>query len=653
MHNNPDLTQQAVLELFRTSSEVESAEIIVVNDHSTVDVSSVRDFLYRLQDLFGTAVIYHELEVGLSGYGVANHRGVELSAGRYISFINTDAVVTVGWLASILSTFDTFPLAAAVGPLFVGDDGIVQESGGTLANFGEPGNYGRFHRPSADFLYARVTDYVSGACLVMLRSVYDAVGGFDPRFGRGYFEDTDLAMSIKQLGLQVVVQPTAIVYHQEGHTLGGDDSPLKQRLMHENGQIFYDKWKHELSTYNVRASLPYNLAVQHYRQRLLWVDDIVPEPDSDSGSIRTLYLISMLVQSGIHVTYQPSAPRDPHYVVLSQYYGVRVLSPLPPSAWILQQDGHCMYDVIVIARRYVFARSLAVVQAQCPDVPIIYDTVDLHFLRESRDYLSRSGQADLSAAAVMQWLKNVPAAAQEVAQRRDEELSYVDVSAATLVVSTAEIEVIHSYKPDAHVVLVSNVHEIQPTSSQCKPRRGLLFVGNFNHVPNNQAIAWLLEHVMPGLLRTEPEHRLHIVGANNQANVRDMLDKLPLSLKQAVIFHGHLSNAELAKLYNEVRIAVAPLQSGAGVKGKVNQAMAKGVPVVATSIAAEGMQLVPGRDCIVADSPEAFLDAISSLCSNCTMWDSLREQGLQNIQAHFSPEVAFARFASVLNFIGM
>lgn len=106
--------------------------------------------------------------------------------------------------------------ASQVGPLFIGRGGLVQEAGGLVFSDASAANYWRGRPPSPEMMYLRRTDYISGACLVMRRKLYLALGGLDERFGRGYYEDTDLAMSVRAHGLHVAVQPLAVVYHQEG-----------------------------------------------------------------------------------------------------------------------------------------------------------------------------------------------------------------------------------------------------------------------------------------------------------------------------------------------------------------------------------------------------------------------------------------------------
>ncbi len=186
---------------------------------------------------------------------------------------------------------------------------------------------------------------------------------------------------------------------------------------------------------------------------------------------------------------------------------------------------------------------------------------------------------------------------------------------------------------------------------ECAARSGALFVGNFNHLPNQQAVATLIRDVLPRLApllsdAERAEFTVHLVGGN--APVEADAAGGPVN----VVVHGWLPDAELALLYGSVRLVVAPLLSGAGVKGKVNQAMLKGVPVVVTPIAAEGMFLTDGVDALVAATPQAFAEKMAAVARNCALWERLAEAGRGNVEARFSVAGATRAIADVLSRLG-
>ncbi|KAG1658489.1 hypothetical protein FOA52_006268 [Chlamydomonas sp. UWO 241] len=279
LHDNDALAARALLELFKTAQEVESVEFVVYDDASASVPARVVVTLSRLRSLFGACVVFVRERGEARGFGAANDAAIRAARGELIVLVNTDMYVTPGWLAALTSTLKSTPRAAMAGPLYIGKDNVITEAGGIVFGDANAANYGRYSAPAHDTLYARRVDYISAACLLMRRDTYFDLGGFDPRYERGYYEDTDLALAAANASLLVMYQPGAIVYHQEGSTLGTDESPLKQRLMVENKQKFVDKWdfllklKHEYLPYPDAGFV--DAAVQRYPELMLWVRDTV------------------------------------------------------------------------------------------------------------------------------------------------------------------------------------------------------------------------------------------------------------------------------------------------------------------------------------------------------------------------------------------
>lgn len=178
--------------------------------------------------------------------------------------------------------------------------------------------------------------------------------------------------------------------------------------------------------------------------------------------------------------------------------------------------------------------------------------------------------------------------------------------------------------------VLSNLHETAGRRVDFALRSDLLFVGGFRHHPNVDAITWFAREVYPLVRQRLPEVKLHCVGEKPPKAVSELSD-LP-----GVEIHGHVP--ELEPLLDGARVAIAPIRFGAGVKGKVNLSMAFGQPVVATSVAVEGMHLTDGENVLVADSPTAFADAVFRLYDDEALWTRLSDNGLANIRQHFSLE---------------
>jgi glycosyltransferase involved in cell wall biosynthesis len=129
-----------------------------------------------------------------------------------------------------------------------------------------------------------------------------------------------------------------------------------------------------------------------------------------------------------------------------------------------------------------------------------------------------------------------------------------------------------------------------------------------------------------------PEVRFHCIGSDTPAEIA------ALAAQPGVVVHGHVPDID--PYMDGARISLAPLRYGAGVKGKVNLSMAHGQPVVATGCAVEGMHLRDGEDVLVADDPQAFADAVVRLYTDAALWQRLADNGIANVERHFSLDAA-------------
>jgi glycosyltransferase involved in cell wall biosynthesis len=346
-------------------------------------------------------------------------------------------------------------------------------------------------------------------------------------------------------------------------------------------------------------------------------------PDRDSGSMRMQAILELVGELGGKATFVADnlEHREP-YVEALQQRGVEVLyRPYVSSiASLLAKRGR-EFDVVVLSRHYVAAKHLDAVRRFAPQARVVFDTVDLHFLRAER-------QATLVGGA--------PAASD---REREQELDLVRGADVTLVVSPVERELLGELVPSARVDVLSNIHEPMPGGRPYRERAGIVFIGGFRHPPNADAMLWYAREVLPLVRARLPGVVTTVVGAEPPASVR------ALACRELVVA-GHVEDID--PVFATARLSIAPLRYGAGVKGKVNLAMSYGVPVVATSAAVEGMHLVAGTDVLVADHPQAFADAVVLAYSDESTWTGLSRAGVDNVRRHFSRETAKRALASVL-----
>ena len=664
VHNNVLSAAQSILELFRTAHEVPSAQFIVVNDGSTEDFSSLHFVIARLQKLFGINVALLRSPTN-HGFSAAVRAGLLHSKGKWVVLVNSDVFVGKGWLKMLHATAENSPRAGIVGPLFLGDGMIVQEAGGIVFRDGSAANGGRGARTGpvpAHLNHMRLVDYISGGCIMLKRSEFLDAGGFQSdAYGQGYYEDTDLAMEMRKMGKAVIYQPLSVVFHQEGGTFGTDeDSELKRSLMSRNKVVFYNKWNLELQhhcksgTEEMRSQ--YRLADG---KSVLFVDYVLPDWDHDSGSLRTFNILRLLLRAGYHVSFRSFAGGRAQRHAELRLLGVQVFPVEPIVDWKLTDSKYaCLYDVAIVSRRDVFKDTLKALKAQCPDMPVVFDTVDIHFLREARVALTESSPDALQASRswdftrtslryVTEWIDHAgEAEAERVKENKDMEMDLIKQANATWIVSPAEFDILQHFgaTEDDKISVVSNLYELPPfqTTSECDARTGILFVGNLLHAPNHQAIVTLLRDVLPMIIKRLPrghlrDFKVHIAGANDLPSEINDWVRSQVEKSSYIKFHGFLSDDSLRDLSDNIRIVVAPLLSGAGVKGKVNDAMIRGIPVVTTPIAAEGMHISDGKDCMVASTPSEFALKVVQLYTGCDdLWHRLAKNGYRTVSRHFS-----------------
>ena len=204
----------------------------------------------------GATVIRNRSNVG---FGAGCNQGALAAAGRYVLFLNSDAFVEPGWLEPLVGVLDSDPRVAAVAPCLLDPDGGLQEAGGLVGGDGFAGQYGMGDDPHhLAYRFPRLVDFASAAALLVRRSEFLAVGGFDPAYVQGYFEDVDLCLRLAQRGLATRYEPAARVTHLRGASTGGEGALARAVASHP---VFVRRWSDELA----RRPLMTGLATHPHR----------------------------------------------------------------------------------------------------------------------------------------------------------------------------------------------------------------------------------------------------------------------------------------------------------------------------------------------------------------------------------------------------
>ena len=592
-------------------------EVIVVDDASPDESAAT------LAQIDGVRLLRNERNLGFID---SCNAGAAAARGEYLLFLNNDTQVMSGWLDRLLDCFAENAGCGIAGSRLVYPDGRLQEAGGLVYTDGSAWNYGRFEdRDDPRFLYCRDADYISGASLMIEAALFQRIGGFDARYAPAYCEDMDLAFAVRETGHRVIYQPASLVVHCEGISSGLDPFKGIKQYQTLNRAKFAEKWQAALRR-QPNPRTPVEQAIHHGGARhILIVDALTPDRSRDSGSLRILNVMRLLRELGWRVSFMADNRRSSAAEIaqLGQL-GVHTLcKPWAPTlAGWLKREGAGLHAVM-LCRHYVAQPHLELVRRLAPRAKVLFDTVDLHFLREQR-------AAEHTGNAAM---------ARQAAASRQCELALIRACDVSFVVSPIEYTMLAKEVPDARIELLSNVHEVYGRKADFIGRSGLVFVGGFGHPPNEDAVRWLIGEIYPLIRARRPDIELHLIG--------DIPEAIRAQLASAgVTIHGRVT--DLTPWMNGCRVSLAPLRYGAGVKGKINMAMSHGLPVVATTVAAEGMQLHDGDDILLADDPGDFASAVLRLHDDPALWQQLSDRGLSNVREHFSFEAARATLRRIL-----
>jgi GT2 family glycosyltransferase/glycosyltransferase involved in cell wall biosynthesis len=619
--NNWALTRQCLGSLC-AASPTAMLEVIVVDDASTDETHDA------LQAIEGIRALRNAQN---RGFTLSANAGARVARGEYVLFLNNDTVMLNRCVPNLLEALED-PGVAAVGAKLVYPNGRLQEAGSLIWRDGSGWNIGKRAGPlRPEYNFRREVDYCSAAALMVRKRFLDEVGYFDERFAPAYYEDTDLGFEIRARGCRIVVEPSAVVVHLEGMTHGTDTrkglqgAPSKA-YQSRNRERFVAKRALELQQHIDRPSHDVAELVGSRRQtlpRVLVCERTVPAPDRDSGSSRMAAMLQSLAPLTSRLTMFPRfGASNPRYVRPLQNAGIEVMVPTPRSFSHFLRSRRDLYDVVLLSRSSVAKALLAQVRRHAPGATVVFDTVDLESLRLGRER-AVSGRPSES----------------DVRRARQLDRGLIAASDLTVTVSEAEATVVRELVPAARTVVLPNVHQIRVgTPPPFAVRRGLLFIGDFAHRPNIDAMAWLASEVLP-LIRERLQVECVAAGSNPPAS---LIGRYASNIR----FTGWVPEVEA--LFDAARVFVAPLRFGAGMKGKIGQAMALGLPIVTTTVGAEGMDLEDGKDALIRDDPSGFADAVLQLHENEALWSALSSAAVEAVRSRWTPALMRARLEHML-----
>ena len=558
------------------------------------------------------------------------NRAAEKARGDYLIFLNNDTLVKPGWMENLYATFHEQDNVGVAGSKLVYPSGELQEAGGIIWEDASGWNWGKGQNADHPiYNFVRDVDYISGASLMIPTALWKEIGGFNEGLEKAYYEDTDLCFQVREMGYRVVYQPSSVVVHIEGLTSGTDLSSGQKQYQLINQKIFKERWAHRLKHHLPNAQTPFLASDRAAKGHILYIDAVTPEPQKDSGSLDSFNAMRILTNLGYRVHFVPGsnfafwgqATQD------LQNMGVEcVYHPFYSNLDMFIDDRGDMFDYAIVSRAECADLFIDKIRTRLPSAKIIYNTVDMHFLRMQRR-AETTKDKDLAVAAKSMRVK---------------ELSYIEQSDATIILSSVEEEVLTDLGVNKDKLWL--IPLIRPRSERIvefESSQDMVFIGGYRHPPNVDAVDYMVEKIWPHIKKSLPGVKLRICGSSMPESFQDYAS-------DSIVIQGFVP--DLNRLLSKTRLTLAPLRFGAGLKGKVASSIGAGVPVIGTSIAFEGMAKEGLSDVILqADDPKKFAKLAVKAYKTEKLWTDVSHAGVAYHNANYAYDTISKTYEMMLN----
>ena len=608
-------------------TEGTSYEVIFADDVSTDETRNVDNYI--------TNIVHIRNEQNLGFLRNCNH-AASFARGEYLHFLNNDTEVTPGWLNTLVTLLEKDSSIGMAGSKLVYPDGRLQEAGGIIWQDASGWNYGHKQDPEApEYNYVKEVDYISGASIMIRKTLWEQLGGFNDMYNPAYCEDSDLAFSVRQEGYKVVYQPLSKIIHFEGFSHGTESNGQNgstniKSYQKTNSVKFAEKWSSILQKQFPNGINPYwTRDRSHHKPTIVVIDHYVPQFDKDAGSRTTFQYLELFVELGMNVKFiGDNFYRHEPYTTILQQKGIEVLyGNYYAENWLNWLEDNDQYiDFIFLNRPHVSIKYIDPVKSHLHG-KIFYYTHDLHFYRELMEYEITKDPKKLRSSG--QW----------------KETEY-KLFAYSDVVLTPSIKEKNTIQPDfpgksIQVMPAFFYPSISDPIRNFIERKDILFVGGFTHSPNVDAILWFVREILPIIKKENAEIRLVVVGSNVPPEIMNLASP-------NIIIRGFVTDEELEYLYGSVRFAVIPLRFGAGLKGKTVEALSKALPIVSTSFGIEGLEDM-GDLASAYDTASAFAEAVVSLYDDIARLEVLSLTAANYSKNSFTKDSAAVFFKQLFN----
>lgn len=598
-----------------------SYEVILVDDASSDDTASVEKLVENIR-------VIRNAEV--QGPLLSNNVGAEAARGRYICLLNHNTEVTAGWIDNAISCFTLYKNIGSVGSKLIAPDGKLQAAGGIVCVDGSTREYGKDSNAGhPSYNYTRQVDYLSVCALFVKKEVWTDVGGLSPDFHLSCLEDADLAFKVRQAGYKTLYCPASTVIHFKETIDDVEVVDGQQAELESTDQKFQEKWVDTFKNTASEGERPAFEVDSDNSFRVLVIDSNTPKLNNDAGSYAAIQEMKLLIELGAKLVFLPLnfAHMGKHTERL-QSHGIECLHyPFYTSVEQVMALRGAEFDLVYITRYETVHAVIDSVKSHS-NAKIAFNNADLHFMRELREELQSTG-CELSGPLAT----------------REKELEAINAVDVTLCYTETERAIVAS-----HLFTEDNIKRcpwvVNPVSHvpSVETRRGMAFLGGFNHRPNVEAVKYFCEEIMPLLVERDPEIVLKVYGSG-------MPDELKQLSSKNVVLVGFVE--DLNDLFSTARVFVSPLLTGAGLNGKMIDCMAYGLPSVISPLTADGTGLVHRQSAIVAESVEDWVDGICELNNNDDLWNTFSTRSLETARTLFSREAGIKRMSEILASVGV
>ncbi len=561
-----ELLNQCLISLHRSS--LQNYEIICVDDCAPSNTPYDYDFYENI------TVVKNE---GNQGFSNTCNNGVKHANGECVLLLNSDTIVTNGAIENALAKLKSDPKIGLVGSKLINIDGSVQEAGGVIWADTRVENFMRGKSSRIPYVeFDRVSGYVSGAALFSTKKIWDELGGFDQKFTPAYYEDTDICVRARSKGYKVFYCHDSEIIHAEGGTNGTDVSTGIKSYQEKNKNKFSLLWKKYIEkTFPSHGDVFSNMA--NGRKIIVFVDHYVPKQASDAGSKATIHLIDYFIEQDYFVIFWPDNlyPDDENRKVLAKkgvmvVYGAEFINKF--GSFIRSFEGHI--EKIILSRPHISIKYIPHIKGGLV-AKTLYLGHDIHYERMNRECKLKFNKD------YMFFVDD-----ESVKETRRQEVLLWNFCGKVAYFTQREANIVNQITRQKKAIVIPLFKDRQDFFARAKATKaksGFLFVGGFDHHPNKDGLLWLLG----GLDKYGKElfDKVTVVGSKIPDDLKKILTD------KGVVYYENVTNERLDQIYSTTAVVVAPLRYGSGFKGKVLEAIERGIPVVTTSIGYEGFHL--------------------------------------------------------------